>query len=685
MTSSFPFSFYRSVVRTVLFLCIFQINIYLATANESTIPMLSPLEQAQSLTEELEFLKEESVAIAVRHLQPISETPSNVYIITDEDIRHSGATDLPTILRRIPGIEVSQLSGSEFNVSARGDNQQDANKLLVLIDGRSVYFDIQGGYFWKGIPVTLPEIKRIEVLKGPASSLYGFNAFDGVINIITKSPEEMNGTTVQFGGGEFGTLTAAAIQAGTFGPFSYRLSGGRDQTNQWRNREALSFRAHKFNLHTEYSLPNSSKILVEGGFMDANQNEGPFIEVATPNTDFSDGYARVGYERPHFFIRSWFRRLTFFSDVQTDSRLASFGPGGSNGISISDRNGVPNRHTRGDTFDIEAQQAMNLGTLGHLTYGINYRHNTMKDNFIDSFSKEDRLGMYLQNEWKPFQPVTVVAGLRVDLHSEINPTYSPRLALVVKPHPDHSIRIAGSLAYRPPTLNQTNSDLRTITTLFGVPCNPALVPPPCPFPVKGNNNLDPEQIISYEAGYQGWFFKHRLRGRLDLFFNHLSDLIRSAGGTFANDRGSADIYGGEVGLEYLATPWLTGFVNYAFQDIGQNFTGDALRGAPRSKVNVGLRGEWENGLSSEMTFHHVGPARYRVSGVFTDFSALGVIPPNPRVRGYNLLNLRGAYRFWKERAEVSVSVFNALNDKHREHPLGDQIKRRVMGWLTIRF
>ena len=93
--------------------------------------------------------------------------------------------------------------------------------------------------WWKAIPVTLPEIKRIEVSKGPASSIYGFNAFDGVINIITKSPEEMKGTTLQFGGGELGTISSAAIHANKIGDFGYRLSIGRDQNQQWRNRNAL--------------------------------------------------------------------------------------------------------------------------------------------------------------------------------------------------------------------------------------------------------------------------------------------------------------------------------------------------------------------------------------------------------------------------------------------------------------
>ena len=230
----------------------------------------------EAIIPELQLIKEEeSVSIASRYEQPISQVPSNVYVITDEDIRQSGATDLPTVLRRIPGLEVMQTTGAELNVSLRGDNQLTANKLLVMADGRSIYVDSQGLVFWKAIPVTLPEIKRIEVLKGAASVLYGFNAFDGIINIITKSPEEMKGTTLQFGGGSYGTISSAAIRADTVDKFGYRLPVGHDQNQEWRNSDALAFRSNKYNGQTTYALSGESKLLVSGGLVDVNRYDGP--------------------------------------------------------------------------------------------------------------------------------------------------------------------------------------------------------------------------------------------------------------------------------------------------------------------------------------------------------------------------------------------------------------------------
>ena len=586
------------------------------------------------------------------------------------------------------------MSGADFNVSARGNNQPFANKMLVLVDGRSIYQDVQATVFWKAIPVTLPEIKRIEVLKGPASSIYGFNAFDGIINIITKSPEEMKGTTLQFGGGELGTISSAAIHANKIGDFGYRLSIGRDQSQQWRNRDALAFRLNKFNVHTEYNLPSDAKLLVSGGLVDANRFDGQIGEIQTLAAQPSFGHANVSYERTNFFLRGWWSSYRETSAATTNPLLANF-------FRVTDRDGSTVQLFTSNTYNLEAQHALDLGASNRLIYGVNDRHNSLSSNATEAFGREDRLGLYLQDEWRATQSLTLVAGLRYDLDTFINPTVSPRVALIYQASPDHTFRVSASAAYRPPTLFETHADLRSVTTV------PTGLPPPLPptftttTTVNGAPNLDPEQIISYEAGYQGWFFKHRLRLRADLFFNHLSDLVTNRNtsaspASFFNDRGQADIYGGEAGVEFLATSWLTGFANYSYQEVGQSFAGTARRGAPRFKYSAGLRGDWDNGWSGEAALYHVGAANYPVAQTFTALAAIpttGVLVPAEHVGSYNLLNLRGAYKFWQQKAEagymrdaeVAISAFSALNDTHKEHPLGDTIGSRVMGWITVRY
>jgi iron complex outermembrane receptor protein len=617
------------------------------------------------------MIEEETVSIAARYDQPISQAPSNVFVITDEDIRHSGAIDIPTLLRRIPGMEVMQMSGADFNVSVRGNNQPDASKLLVMVDGRVIYNDVQGTVNWRLLPVTLPEIKRIEVLKGPASAVWGFNAFDGVVNIITKSPEELKGTTLQFGGGSYGTIMASAIQAGKVDKFGYRLSVGHNQNASWADSSSLAFRDNLFNALTEYALSPESKLTLSGGMVGANAFNNAISQDVTTSIRPTQSYASVGYERPDFFIRAFWNQYNVGSDPVFHPPLNAF-------LTV-----VPRPQSfLANTYNLDVQHSLDLLPRNHVTYGVNYRLNTLSSAIISQYSTENRLGFFVQDEWKIAAPLTLIAGVRYDLNTFINPTISPRVSLIYSPSADHTFRLTWAEAYRPPTLIEKTLD-ESVDTL-----PPS---PPVSTSVTGGQGLQPERMISYDLGYQGWYWRHRIRIRADVFYNLVSDLISvrnqsPTAASFVNDPGSADIYGVEAGVEFLATKWLTGFANYSYQNIDQTFTGRVQRAGPHNKFNVGLRGEWENGLNAEAILHYYGSVTYPLGQSFSGFVQSGLItPPNMTAGAYNLLNLRAGYRFWHDKAEVAVSAFNALNDRHKEYPLGETIGSRVMGWLTVRF
>jgi iron complex outermembrane recepter protein len=642
------------------------------------IPRTSSLTDT-ALQEETLYLREETVVTAIRREQPISQSPSNLYVITEEDIRLSGATDIPTLLRRVPGMEVIQMTAGEFNVSARGNNQQRANKLLVLVDGRSVFIEIQATVPWVHLPITFPEIKRIEVLKGPASAIYGFNAFDGVVNIITKSGAEMAGTTIQAGYGEFGTFRSAGVQAGTIGKFDYRLSIGRDQQQQWRDRNALGYRQHRFNGQATYAITHDSSIKLAGGLSDTDRFDYASADFLRLNSATSYPYGEVLYERSHFFLRFNWQGIHTTVDTEPVAPLAGI-------LTTTDKfgrsRGVP---YDGHTYNAEAQYTIELTPSHRLILGGNYRRNTISGNQLTANGHEDRFGVYLQDDWRLAESLTFNAGFRLDLHNELNPTYSPRVALIYSLTPNHTFRLSGSLAYRSPTLVETFQEIPTTFTLFGFSNTSTLL---------GNKNLAPEQIVSYEAGYQGWYFAHRVRLRADVFYNRVTDLIApvaidARNGLYLN-AGQADIWGGEAGIEVLATAWLRGFANFASQDVVNQTTIDPRvhRGAPRFKINAGLQGNWNNGFNAEAAVHYVDSATYPVDQNFQTFAGLGLIPqsavPNNRVDHYTLLNLRCGYRFWHDHAEAAISVFNALNERHQEHPLADVLGSRVMGWLTLK-
>jgi len=619
------------------------------------------------------LMQEEVVETAIRREQPISKAPANMYVITAKDIRRSGALFLPTLLRRVPGMEVMQMTGGEFNVSVRGNNQLRANRMLVMVDGRSIFFDGQGGVSWAQLPVTLAEIKKIEVLKGPASALYGFNAFDGVVNLITHSPKEKQGTTLVVGAGEFDTLTTTGIHAKVIEDFSYRLSVGHNQTAQWEDRDALGYRTWQTNGVLDYALPHEAKIRLEGGYNDKNRDDVASGETIRVNSPTKIGYTRIGYEQENFFARAFWSHW----DVNFDT-FSLIPP-----LQIGDKEGeTQDIDLQSDTYNFLSQYALPIGSAHRLTGGLNYRHTIVTGDQFSGKSHEDRFGLYVQEVWEPTEMFGLTAGLRMDLHNLINPTYSPRIALLFHPHPDHTFRVSWSVAYRPPTLLET--DLIAQTNIVGLgPIPPTIT--------RGSDSLKPEKIVSYELDYQGWLFQHRVRPRLALFYNHLTDFIgpevlSPTSATFTN-QGKADIYGGEVGVDLIATPWLMGYANVAYQHFDQTLEGGLKREGPQWKVNGGLRVEGPYGLNGEVAVHYVGSTSYPVSPRFATFAMLdpSIVVPSSKVDSYTLLNLRAGYRFWEDRAEIAFSAFNALNDRHREHPVGEIIKSRVMGWLILHY
>ncbi|MBX3303500.1 MAG: TonB-dependent receptor [Nitrospira sp.] len=631
------------------------------------------------------YLKEETVSIASRYEQPISQAPSDVYVITDEDIRNSGATDIPTLLRQVPGVEVMQTNAVDFNVSVRGNNQLLANKLLVLVDGRSIYIDQSGQVLWKFLPVALTEIKRIEVLKGPASAVYGFNAFDGVVNIITKSPEEMKGMTLQMAGGGLGTLLANVVQAGTAGNWGYRLSGGHEQSQRWSNQSAPALNNQRIGGMAEYQLSQDGRIRAEAGIGRSNPYNGFVSDVGIADTHNSQAHALLSYEQSGLLIRGWWNGLFFNTTEVLVPPLAPL-------LTLTDRFGRTGGEASFNTYDFETRYRFNPFETLKLNIGINFRHIVASWNLLSARTAENRLGLYAQGDWRVLPSLEVSAGLRYDLDTFDAPTLSPRGAVIYHMNANHAFRLSSSLAYRPPTTFDVGVHSINSLTLPGLP--------PMTNVTLGSSNVTPEQIISYEVGYQGWWWNHRLRTRVSGFFNNISDLIIFRNPTsnplspaIPINGNSADLYGGEAGMEVLMTSWCSGFANYAYQEVTNTSSGSSERGFPHHKVNAGLRATWYP-FTGEVLYHHVGVASYPLSEPFTNlapFFPLGTVLPQERVPSYNLLNIRLGYLIWRQQAsdyvreaEVAVSVFNALNDRHREHPLGDLLGTRVMGWLTVK-
>jgi iron complex outermembrane receptor protein len=172
-----------------------------ASASHGDDPALSRLS-----LEELSNLEVTSVS---KRAEPLSDAPTSVFVITADDIRRSGAASLPELLRLAPNLHVARASASGHAISARGFNGTAANKLLVLIDGRSVYTPLFSGVFWDVQDLMLQDIERIEVISGPGGTLWGTNAVNGVINVISRSARETKGTLVSAAAGNRDAVLAA--------------------------------------------------------------------------------------------------------------------------------------------------------------------------------------------------------------------------------------------------------------------------------------------------------------------------------------------------------------------------------------------------------------------------------------------------------------------------------------------
>src|ERR1700688_2857578 len=161
-----------------------------------------PQQKTADLTgRSIEDLMNIEVTSVSKKEEKLSRTAAAIFVITAEDVRRSGDTNIPDLLRMVPGLDVAQINGSTWAISSRGFNDQIANKLLVLIDGRTVYSPLFNGVFWDVQEVPLENIERIEVIRGPGAAIWGANAVNGVINIISKKSSDTQGSLITGGGG----------------------------------------------------------------------------------------------------------------------------------------------------------------------------------------------------------------------------------------------------------------------------------------------------------------------------------------------------------------------------------------------------------------------------------------------------------------------------------------------------
>ena len=640
-------------------------------------------QKSKKSTEEILFEPMETIITASKREQRIQDSPSTISIITEEDIRESGAMSIPDVLRFVPGIDVMQITSSHWEVNARGLNQIRSNKMLVMIDGRSVYFDYYGGVIWQGLPITIEDISRIEVIRGPISALYGANAFSGIINIITKSPRESTGTNFSFDGGNLNCLRSSFIQGGRNGKLGYKISGSSRNVNSWRDHNNNSERRGITNVKLDYMINGRSSLSFDTGFETGNIEQ--IILTSILKFDGFTNYAKLNYNYSDL-------KFQFFWN-HGNIKSPSF-------VNYGD-----DIETKYNTFDADLFETLNLGSKNTITFGSSFRVNTIESNVIDEDHHQSLLAGFVQNEFRPNKKVITLIGFRIDHHPLVKNNLSPRGSLIFEPFKNHTFRISASKAFRNPSF--TDSYLK-------IPLKPEPLPsPPLPpgsevnITILGNKKLNPEKIEAYEFGYQT-LCKRNAKIKIDLFYNKISEFIGTGNFnpiSFIHDPvtgeliidpntnlpipsalvqsfinlGNAKTYGGELDLDFLVNNWFRLRGNYSYSNVENEYTLNHYQMPPKNKFNVISDFSFNNGMSFNLLGRYVDETKWDID---TDNDS---IPEEHNIKSYFTFDIRLAYKLPNTQANIILILNNLFNSVHKEYPIGEGIGRRVGIRINVKF
>lgn len=511
----------------------------------------------------------------------------------------------------------------------------------MLLDGKTVlngYFDFA---VWEEIPVTLEEIDRIEVVEGAVSALYGANALGGVINIITKSPRQIEGGAVSYGFGGRSTQIGSALYGREKGNWAYKFGAGWRSTNRFEDAGALASQTGKFHAWVGRRLLEDGEWSASGGISEIK------TQVTTGNNGTAVGAGPTGFARTDLRVRD--SRARFFWNR---SRLEA-----------RDFAALQSPNMDYDTYDLTLDRVFDLPFAHSLVAGGGYRKNTLRSRiFQPGLLEQDLWALFLEDQWEAGENWTAVASARLDRHPLAPLNFSPRGSLIYSRSSRHVFRFSAGTSFRNPTLLENYLNL--------VRSDPSTT---APFTTQettlsGSPNLNSERIALFELSHAGAF--ERVKTRVAAFHYRLADVIATTPAavtcglacfptlkvntSFAN-QGQTKAWGGEAGVEALLARHWKGLANYSYQSLTDDRTALALS-APRHKLNSGLE-YGSGGFLFNLRAHWVDKT-------FWNRNRSGTAVEYAKVPDYLLLNANASYSFrgW----EASVGVFNLLNRDHYE-------------------
>ncbi len=460
-----------------------------------TVPLCPGQSPKTDLSElSLEALLNTEVSSVSRKQERSFQVAAALFVIRAEDIRRSGAASLPDLLRLVPGLEVAQISASAWAITARGFNAQFANKLLVLIDGRAVYSPLFSGIYWDVQDVPLEEIERIEVIRGPGASVWGANAVNGVINIITRAAAQSQGGLLVVGGGNherglatvrYGGRAGARGHYRAYGKYANRgpfeLPSGGSAQDQW-NLGSGGVRGD-WNLSAHNSL-----------VLDAGLYGGRASQVLTRVVSFAPPFTLTRGDRTKLTGGHMLGRWT--REVPGDSRLSlQFF------YDRTDRYDISNGETR-HTADLDFTYQKTLARRHDVVAGLGFRRTADRTDpvFLTVFEprrRRDRIWSgFVQDELKLFSDaVRLTFGSKFEHNDFSGFEVQPSVRAAWTLHRRHVLWGAVSRAVRTPS--RVDQDLRFVPSIFPVPGGP-----PTGLRVVGDRAFRPETLLAYELGYR---------------------------------------------------------------------------------------------------------------------------------------------------------------------------------------
>lgn len=655
----------------------------------------------------LEELMNYPVTSVSKKEEKLSEAAAAIHVITQEDIRRSGVTSIPEALRLAPGMQVARLDSHTWAISARGFNDIFANKLLVLLDGRSVYTPLFSGVFWEIQDTLLEDIERIEVIRGPGATLWGANAVNGVINIITKRAKDTQGFLITGGGGteergfggvRYGTKLSDNAFLRVYGKYFNRdesvLPNGDDAGDAWQMGQGgfrIDWDASENNLLTFQGD-------VYGGKLEQTLTRLSPIPPFTPNnvhgrSDEAGGNL-LGRWTHEFAADSRMALQTYYDRTFRDS--ANF---------KEDR----------DAFDVDFQHRFALGHRQDIVWGLGYRLTTDKvretDNFDVSLDPPSRtthlFSSFVQDEITLVKErLNLTLGSKFEHNDFTGFEYQPSGRLVWTPHKRHTFWGAISRAVRTPS--RAEDDIR-LNQRPVFPAN-AFFPPNALFPgspgsppavtsIFGDRNFDSEKLMAYEFGYRVQPHK-RLSVDLALFYNEYDDLRTLEPGTpffrflpshpgvppphiafVVGNRMSGETYGVEIAPAWQMTDWWRWRVSYTFLEMHLHTDGSSGDTTTEQGIE-GSNPHHQLTLSSSIDFPH---------DVTLDWAVRYVDQlPARMIDSYVVMDVRLAWRPIKN-LELSIVGQNLLDDRHPESAPSfiatqpTEVQHSVYGKITWRF